>query len=235
MKLSDARLSPLYAPRNIVMQSDADIAAALAADKAAAKVLAKGITPQDGDLVGVRLNLNVLKSQGVLVQTLHAGNRSAGYKANKGFYNGNVLAYQKFVTLREAYFNVSQGGRHKIASGLDSKHPMASVDGILCQQPDADFSGIEVGFNPHRIHLFTDSDNRPVRFAEEVTIYGHRAYVRGYVEYYTADTAPAKVGDAPSAVVFPAGDANPASNQIGITMPDHHLPQASLDLALLLA
>jgi hypothetical protein len=67
MKLTDARLNPLYADRSVAMQSDAEIASALAADKAAAKVLAKGIIPQDGDLVGVRLNLNVLKSQGVLV------------------------------------------------------------------------------------------------------------------------------------------------------------------------
>lgn len=234
MKLTDARLSPLFVHHSVAMQSDADIAAALAADKAAAKVLAKGITPQDGDLVGVRLNLNVLKSQGVLVQTLHAGNRSAGYKSNKGFYNGSVLAYQKFVTLREAYFNVSQSGRHKIASGLDSKHPMASVDGQLHNRSEADFSGIEVGFNPHRVHLFTDSDNRPVRFAEEVTIYGHRAYLRGYVEFYTADTAPAKVGDAPSAVVFPYGDADPASTTAVLDAPGHH-PQTTLDLAFLLA
>ena len=234
MKLSDARLSPLFATHAVTTQADDVIAAALHSDKAAAKILAKGITPQAGDLVGIRLSLNILKSKDVLVQTLHAGNRSAGYKSNKGFYNGKVQTYQKIVTLREAYFNVSQDGRHKIASGLDSKHPMASIDGILCDKPEADFSGIEIGFNPKNVHLFADRNNHPIRFAEEVTIYGHRAYARGYVEYYTEANAPAKVGDAPSNIIFPPQDTADSLSTDLFDRPDT-LPQAAFDLALLLA
>lgn len=233
MKLSDARLSPLFAVHAITMQDDDVIAAALQSDKAAAKVLAKAINPQAGDLVGIRLSLNILKSKGVLVQTIHAGSRGAGYKSNKGFYNREVQTYQKVVTLREAYFNVSQDGRKKIIT-TSSKYPMASIDGILCDVPEADFSGIEIGFNPHRVHLFADRNNHPIRFAEEVTIYGHRAYARGYVEYYTEANAPAKVGDAASNIVFPPQDtADSLSNDL-FDRPDT-LPQAALDLAQLLA
>lgn len=226
MKLADARHSALYQSRTIAMQSDDTIDAALRADRAAAKIMAKDLQVHPGELVGVRLNLNVFKSRGVLVQTIHAGNRSDGYRNNRGFFNGSVLAYRKHVTLRGAFFNVSQSGRHKIASGLDSKHPMASVDGVLHEAEHPEFSGIEISFNPHRVHLFTDRDFRPIRYAEEATIYGHRIYVRGEIEYYTEGTAPQKIGDADSAVQF-----QPASGAVTSIAAGQ---QAAFDLASLL-
>jgi hypothetical protein len=177
---------------------------ALVADKTCARVMARGLRPSNGDLVGVRLNLNLLKTQKVAVQTIHKGNQSGGHRKGKGFYNGSPIWYQAVVVLKDVYFNVHQPGRHKIASGEVSKFPMASCDGVLCDVGEVSLDGLEVRFDPKLVHLFTDMQNRAIRWAEEATVYGHRAFVRGLIEYYDEATAPAKAGDAPSAVVFAA-------------------------------
>ena len=62
---------------------DETVARALAADKTCARVLAKGLRPAAGDLVGVRLNLNLFKSQKIAVQTIHKG-LSRGPHAREG-------------------------------------------------------------------------------------------------------------------------------------------------------
>ena len=181
---------------------DADVERALAEDKVCARVMAKQLRPAAGDLVGVRLNLNIFKSRRVPVQTLHKGNGSGKHRQNAGFFNGSVLWYQKIVVLRDAFFNVSQIGREKIASGSESKFPIASVDGVLVEDDAPSFEGIEVRFNPIATHLFVASDNRAVRWAEEVTIYGHRVHCRGAVLYHTEMTAPPKAGPSPSIAIL---------------------------------
>lgn len=198
----DASAHPLYAKRKVKMVSDAAIAHALATDATSRRILGKGLEPAAGDLVGVRLNINVLKNQQVPVQTLHQGNRSGGHRNNRGFYRGQVITYRKWVTLRDVYFTVHQGEREKIASGVSSKTPMASADGLFVAARRPNTDGVEIRFNPVDVHLFVDLNNRPVRWAEEVTIYGHRIYARGLIEHYTSATAPEKVGSAPSRVVF---------------------------------
>jgi hypothetical protein len=170
-------------------------------DVTSKRIMAKRLAPVVGDIVGIRLNLNLMKSKGVPVQTVHAGNRSDGYKRNKGLYNGSAIAYRKSVTVENAYFNVSQKGREDVASGAVSKYPLASVDGTFVDVTP-DFSGIEISFNPKRVRLFCDSENRPIRFATQATIYANRIYVRGRVEYYTVETAPEKVGASPCNIKF---------------------------------
>lgn len=197
----EASSSPLYQCRAIDMVSDAVIYEALASDATSKRIMAKGLAPSVGDIVGIRLNLNLMKTKGVPVQTVHAGNRSDGYKRNKGLYNGSAIAYQKAVTVENAYFNVSQKGREDVASGTVSKFPLASVDGTF-MDITPDFSGIEISFNPKRVRLFCDSENRPIRFAAQATIYANRIYVRGRVEYYTDETAPEKVGVWPCNIKF---------------------------------
>lgn len=186
--------------RSIQVVSDEIAVEAVLSDATAVRIMSKGLAPHDGDLVGVRLNLNLLKNKGVPIQTIHAGNHSGGHIRNKGLFNGAAIAYQKVVTLKNAYFNVSQSSRENIASGKSSKFPMASVDGIFVESNEINFNGVEIRFNPKRAHLFTDMNDRPVRCAEEVTIYAHRAYARGAIEYYTIDNAPEKAGDALSMV-----------------------------------
>jgi hypothetical protein len=197
----EASTHALYQTRSIVMVSDEVVEEALASDATSKRIMSKGLAPAVGDIVGIRLNLNLIKSKGVPVQTVHAGKRSDGYTRNKGLYNGSAIAYHKVVTLEKAYFNVSQKGREDVASGAVSKFPLASVDGAFMDTVP-DFSGLEISFNPKRVRLFCDSENRPIRFAEQATIYGNRIYVRGRVEYYTMDTAPAKGGNSPCSIVF---------------------------------
>jgi len=64
------------------------------------------------------------------------------------------------------------------------------------------FDGIEVSFNPKRVHLFVDAENFAVQYAEHATVLGHRAYVRGLVRYFTQSNAPRQEGDSPSDVKF---------------------------------
>lgn len=183
--------------------SAAAVAAALASDATAVAILAKNAMPHAGDKVGVRLNLNVLKSTKVAVQTLHRATNDSGYRRNKGFYNGEAIGYAEAVVLRHAFFNVHQKGRENIATGVQNKFPMASVDGeFVSLTPDADFEGVPLRFNPKDGHLFVDPEGFAVHGAEEVVVMGHRAYARGAIHYYTQDEAPARAGDAPSAVRF---------------------------------
>lgn len=175
----------------------------LATDAVAARVMAKNAYPSAGDLIGVRLNLNIYKSTGISMHTLHRATNKAGFKADKGFYRGEVIGFAPVVILKDAYFNVDQTAREEIASGSGSKRPMASVDGTFQRDARQDeMSGVEIRFNPKKTHPFIDADNRPVHYAEEVTVIGHRIFARGKVIYYDECTAPAKSGDAPSVAHF---------------------------------
>lgn len=191
----------LYRQRPFAMPDTEVVNAAVAKDPVASRIRAKGLHPADGDYIGVRLNLNILKSQGVAVHTLHKGSESGIHKQGRGYYNREVIGYSPIVTLRHVFFNVNQAARESIASGAASKTPMASIDGTLSVLEPHSFDGIEVRMNPKFVHLFVDEHNRAVRYAEVVTIHGHRAYARGRVEYFTYENVPAK-GPSPSLVVI---------------------------------
>ena len=200
-----AHQSPHSTSHSLQLQKPADVARALASDAVARRVMAKGVELLAGDVIGVRLNLNIAKA-GVLVHTIHRGTPNGGHQRGRGLWNGEVIGYEDFVVLRDAYFNVSQPGREVIAAGGKAKFPMASIDGHLLtlRRPRATRSvvGIEVSFNPKRVHLFVDPDGRAIRCAEEVTIVGHRAYARGRLEYFNPETAPKRAGQAPTAAHF---------------------------------
>lgn len=196
----DASTSHLYLDRasgDVGAVTEAQATQALQTDATARRILAKGNTIEDGQRVGVRLNINVLKNTGVPVQTVHAGKTGEGYKENRGWWGGEVLTYQSTVTLRNAFFNVHQAAREKIASGVENKSPMASVDGEF-SATEPNFAGVEFHFNPKREHLFVDANGHALRSAEEVTINGNRAFARGQIEYYGNEDVPTKVGSAPS-------------------------------------
>ena len=177
----------------------AEVKALLENDITATRVLDKGVSPVEGELVGVRLNLNVMKTTKQAIQTLHKATNKAGYKRNKGFYSGEACGYAQAVVLKGAYFNVNQGGREAIASGKHHKFAMASIDGqLVSTQVPEDFQGVEVSFNPRAQHLFVDANNQAIHFAEEVVILGHRAYARGRIDYHTELSAPKRQGDFPS-------------------------------------
>lgn len=175
------RQAPRLEPRRVSL--------ALQKDATARRVLLKGAAPAVGERVGVRLNLNILSSQGVCVHSVHKGGSASKPMKGGGYWNGEVLDYREVVTLRSAWFSVHQAGRQAIAAGEVAKHPMASIDGVLCE-PDTNISGVEARFNPKTTHLFLDMQKYAVRWAEEVTVIGHRAYARGLIVYHTRETAP---------------------------------------------
>lgn len=164
-------------------------------DATAARILSKNMYPVPGALVGVRLNLNILKSTGVAVQTMHQATNTKGYKENKGFYRGKVISYAETVLLKNAYFNVDQIARDAISSGSQNKYAMASVDGnFISTDSTGSLNGLEIRFNPHNSHLFTDLHNNAVRCAEYVVVTGHRAYAFGLIQFHDIASAPLKVG-----------------------------------------
>ncbi len=198
-KLMFAASHTRFATPKVVMPSAEQIRTALQADAVARRVLAKCAKPNQGDLVGVRLNLNVYRATGVCVHTIHRGGVKGGHRHGRGFWNGEVLHYAEHVVLRHAYFNVHQPGREAIACGEQAKHPMASIDGeLLRMTPPHCFEGVEVAFNPKREHTFVDVDGNALWFAEEVTIVAHRAYARGRLVFHTKETQPARAGTQPS-------------------------------------
>ena len=209
-----ALTSPLYKSHQMNLLETSAVEAALQKDATARRILQKGVRLQQGQLVGVRLNLNVLKTTGCAVHTVHKATSLNGHKEGKGFYRGEVIGYLPVVELRDAFFNVSQAGRQAIASGGQAKFPMASVDGVFHGASNADTcDGIEVSFNPKAVHLFVDANACAVQYAEHVTVVGHRIYARGEVRYYSAANAPAPTGNAPSAVRFLEGeDETPSSD-----------------------
>lgn len=145
---------------------------------------------------------NPILSTGLPVLTLHKNTNKSNYKRGQGFYNGEARAYEQVSTLKNAHFNVHQKGREAIATKQMNKHPMASVDGEYVHTNKPDFSGVEARFNPMNHHLFVDNMGHAIRSAEHVTLHGHRAYLRGKIEYYTPETAPKRAGDAPSQTKF---------------------------------
>lgn len=185
-----------------VLLSPSQVAEVLSQDAVSSRIMAEANFPKPGDLVGVRLNLNVLKSTGVAIQTLHQATNSIGYKRNQGFYGGKACGYAQAVHLKNAFFNVQQGARENIATGKVPKSAMASVDGELVRvESPSDFEGVEIRFNPRSDHLFVDANGHAVHFAEEVVVLGHRVYAKG-VGYHTELTAPSRAGDAPSNTTF---------------------------------
>lgn len=201
-KIIDAASSPHYQRRGDQRPVTEEQAAALVqGDTASRKIVEKGHTISDGQVVGIRPNINVLKTTGTIVLTMHNGTE-AQLQRKTGLFTGEALGYKAAVTVKDANFSVSQEARRQIASGEKAKFPMSSVDGHYVAKPGSDaFDGIELRFNPKREHLYVDPDGRPVKSASEATIAGSRVFVRGKVEYFDESDMPAAKGGIPTAVV----------------------------------
>lgn len=183
----------LYAPSTQFALED--IHQLLLQDSVSTRILEKNIQPVEGETVGVRLNLNLLKNTGVAIQTIHK-NDGSNYQNNKGLFNGEVISYQEAVFLKDVFFNVNQLARENIASGKNNKYAMASVDGsFISNQIPQDFEGMDIKFNPKNQHLFVDENNDAVHYAEYVVVLGHRAFACGKIIYHTLESAPKKSGD----------------------------------------
>jgi hypothetical protein len=118
-----------------------------------------------GDKVGVRLNLNIRKTTGENVLSVH--DRS---------FRGKVLGHSKAMTLRNVKFSVNENAAEKIASGESDKFPMASVDGEYVKTDKHNTDGVEIYFNPKVSKYFVDSEGNPVASAKEVSVIGNKIY-----------------------------------------------------------
>lgn len=136
-------------------------------------------------------------------------------KNNQVFFDGEALHYAQAVVLKNAFFNVSQKGRYEIISGINNKFAMASIDGELVSiEPPKEFDGIEIKFNPKLHHLFVDKESEAIKSAEEVVVFGHRAYARGKIEYYHENNMPKPIGNLPS-------EAKPAKKEFSVVYIQH--------------
>jgi hypothetical protein len=187
--------SPLYKKRSAadVMPFSEEEGRKLVTDNDATgrRILEKGVNVKDGKPIGVRANLNLKKTTGQTVQTIHDGTE-AQLRAKTGFFGGEAIGYQVAVTVRNVNFSVNQRAVYLISSGQKNKFPMASVDGNFVSKPKPNrFDGVEVTFNPMKNNLFVDGAGRAVRSASEATVVGGKVFVRGDITYWGAD-APAK-------------------------------------------
>jgi len=169
-----------------------------AKDGTGRRILDKNITVPEGKVVGVRANLNVKKSTGITVQTMHDGTE-AQLRKGTGLFGGEAIGYGAVVQLNDVQFSVNQQAREKIATGQSNKFPMASVDGHTTATTADRFDGVELRFNPAREHLFVDPDGRPVRSVSEATVTGSRVFARGDITYWGPDDMPKPAGDHPTA------------------------------------
>jgi len=212
----NAKDSPLYQTRTAqeagaVPESVAD--EAIRSNANGKRIMEKNVQLKDGDYVGARLDLNILKQTKVPVQAIHMGKPST-HVGGAGFYGGEVVKYAPVVTLKNVYFKVNQPTREKIASGVTSKSPMASADGQFVKTSTPSFDGVEFRFNPKRDHLFRDVYGRVLKHADEITTTGNSIFARGNLEYYGEEDVPNKVGIAPSeGVLLQPNQITPVADQ----------------------
>lgn len=183
-KVESAEDSPLYRRRSpeeaLLIKPDMKItdqvvSDALGTDATSRRILGKGTQLSEGQQVGVRLNLNVMKKTGIPVQTMH--DKTA---------TGEALKYAAVVTVKDPVLNVNQNARRKILTFQENKFPMASVDGKFLSDKisQGNFDGVKAFFNPFKHNVFVDAQGRPIKSAGEATIVGNTVYLRGDIEYY---------------------------------------------------
>ena len=183
-KVESAEDSPLYRRRSadeaLKIKPDLKISSrvvndALGTDATSRRIASKNSQIAEGQKVGVRLNLNVMKKTGIPVQTMH--DKSA---------SGEALKYAAVVTVKNPTLNVNQNARREILTFQENKFPMASVDGefLTDKISEANFNGVKAFFNPFKHNVFVDAQGRPIKSAEEATVVGNTVYLRGNIEYY---------------------------------------------------
>jgi len=188
----DAKESPLYqtrTPEQARVVSQQDFESAVRGTKTGQRIMDKNVQIKDGDYVGVRLDLNILRSTGVPVQSIHQGKEST-HEKGAGFYGGEVIKYAPWVTLKNVRFKIQQSARERIASGQETKSPMGSADGQYVKTDKPNFDGVELRFNPNREHLFRDALGRAVKYADEITTTRNGVFARGNIEYYGEEDVP---------------------------------------------
>ena len=151
---------------------------ALITDATSRRIMDKNSEVKDGQKVGIRLNLNVMKNTGVPVQTMHDKTAS-----------GEALRYAPAVMVKNPTLFVNQNARQKIVTFQENKFPMASVNGEFLSDEigQMNFDGVKAFFNPFKQNVFVDASGRAIKSAGEATIVGSTVFLRGDIEYYAFD------------------------------------------------
>lgn len=212
----DAKASPLYQKRTKQDVNYVDMNTAQKAINSTEKgrrINDKNVQLKPGDYVGVRLDIPISSTTGVPVQAVHEGKAST-HEKGAGFYNGDVVKYAPYITLKNVYFKINQPYRAKIASGIKKK-PMGSADGIFDRIDNPNFDGVEFRFNPKREHLFVDVMGRALKYADEITTVGNSTFARGNIEYYDAAELPEAIGGFPTraTAIQPEGQITPVADE----------------------
>lgn len=196
----------IYKPEHIFTEEEFN--KILKTDLVAEIVKSRNHSLKAGDVVGIRLNLNIAKvTPEYVFISIHKGEDNSKdntkYWKNRSFFTGEIIDYSRAVFISNAFFNVNQLAREQIASRQVSNFPMASVDGTFeYKDIPEDFKGIHVKFNPMYQHLFVDEDGYAIKYAEEVVVLSHRAYACGKIVYHSEETAPKQMGVTASQTKF---------------------------------
>lgn len=164
--------------KNGRMLNNREVDKALSTDATSRRIIAKNVDVKEGDKVGIRLNLNVMKNTGIPVQTVHEKSAS-----------GEALKYAPAIMVKNADLYVNQNARNKIVTFQENKFPMASVNGdfVSSNIEEMNYNGVKAFFNPFNHNVFVDAAGRPIKSASEATIVGNTVYLRGDIEYYSFD------------------------------------------------
>ena len=102
----------------------------------------------------------------------------------------------EITTVKNASLDVNQEARYKLVTFQTSNENVSDIKGEATVTPieEADFDGVKVTLDPTISNLFIDSSGRPVKSAQEATVVGNVAFLRGEIEYHDLDSDIVKIG-----------------------------------------
>ena len=99
-------------------------------------------------------------------------------------------------TVKNAALDVNQEARYKLVTFQKTNADVSDIKGDITVTPadQANFDGVKVVLDPALSNLFIDSSGRPVKSAEEATVVGNTAFLRGEIEYHDLNSDIVKLG-----------------------------------------
>lgn len=135
---------------------------------------------EEGEVVGIRLDINAYENKGVWVSTIHMDKRPKG-SVKKSY---RATAAIKNVTLIQPEDEKSQRKAQEVMEGVKNKSPFAQIRGDFINRTDEENALIadeainspewtQIGYDPRRRSMFYDRANGdPILFADEVVQIG---------------------------------------------------------------
>jgi len=135
---------------------------------------------EEGEVVGIRLDINAYENKGVWVSTIHMDKRPKG-SVKKSY---RATAAIKNVSLIQPEDEKSQRKAREVMEGVKNKSPFAQIRGEFINRTDEENASIadeainspewtQIGYDPRRRSMFYDRANGdPILFADEVVQIG---------------------------------------------------------------